>query len=68
MDEIRITGIGPIVTEPVSNSQPNSISIEVLTPDGQEALVMSGAVAMELAAAIVKHFRDEQSLSDDPRP
>jgi hypothetical protein len=29
---------------------------------------MSGAVAMELAAAIVKHFRDEQCLSVDPRP
>ena len=51
MDEICITGIGPIVTEPASDTQPGSISIEILTSDGQESLVMSGVVAMELAAA-----------------
>jgi hypothetical protein len=63
MDEIHITGIGPIVTVPASSAYPASISIEVLTSDDQESLVMSGAVAMELAAAIVKHLRQEQSLS-----
>jgi len=68
MDEICITGIGPIVTEPASDTQPGSISIEILTSDGQESLVMSGVVAMELAAAIVKHLRQEQSLSERQTP
>jgi len=63
MDEMHITGVGPIVTEPASDTDPGSISIEVLTSDGQETLVMSGIVAMELAAAIVKHLRQEKSLS-----
>jgi hypothetical protein len=63
MDEMRVTGIGPVVTEPASNSRANHISIEVLTSEGQESLVMSEAVAKELAAAIVKHLRQEQSLS-----
>jgi hypothetical protein len=65
LDEIHITGIGPIVTEPASSAYPGSISIEVLTSDDQESLVMSGPVAMELAAAIVKHLRQEQSLSGE---
>jgi hypothetical protein len=63
MDEMHITGVGPIVSEPASDTDPGSISIEVLTSDGQETLVMSGIVAMELAAAIVKHLRQEKSLS-----
>jgi hypothetical protein len=66
VDEMRITGIGPVVTVPASDTRPDSISIEVLTSEDQESLVMSGAVAMELAAAIVKHLRQEQSLSGDP--
>ena len=65
MDEMRITGVGPVVTEPASHTDPGSISIEVLTSDGQETLVMSGIVAMELAAAIVKHLRREESLSGE---
>jgi hypothetical protein len=65
MDEMRITGIGPIVTAPASDTDPGSISIEVLTSDDQESLVMSGTIAMELAAAIVKHLRQEQSLSGE---
>jgi hypothetical protein len=68
MDEICITGIGPIVTEPASDTQPGSISIEILTSDGQESLVMSGVVAMELAATIVKHLRQEKSLSERQTP
>jgi hypothetical protein len=64
MDEMRVTGIGPIVTEPAPGSKSSNISIEVLTSDGQESLVMSEAVAKELAAAIVKHLRQEQSLSE----
>lgn len=68
MEEICITGIGPVVTEPASDTQPGGISIEVLTADGQESLVMSGVVAMELAAAIVKHLRQEQSLSAGEKP
>jgi hypothetical protein len=63
MYEIRITGIGPIVTEPATDTQSRNISIEVLTPDGQNAFGMSVAVAVELAAAIVKHLRQEQSLA-----
>jgi hypothetical protein len=66
MDEMRITGIGPIVTEPASDTDPGGVSIEVLTADGQEYLVMSGLVAMGLAAAIVKHLRQEQTLSETP--
>jgi hypothetical protein len=65
MEEMRITGVGPIVTAPASDTLPGSIAIEVLTSDDQESLVMSGAVAMELAAAIVKHLRQEQSLSGE---
>ena len=68
MEEMRITGVGPIVTEPSSSAQPGGISIEVLTLEGQESLVMSGVVAMELAAAIVKHLRQEQSLSAGGTP
>ena len=65
MDEMRITGIGPIVTAPASDARPGSISIEVLTSEDQQSLVMSGAVAMELAAAIIRHLRQEQSLSGE---
>ena len=68
MGEMHITGVGPIVTEPASGAQPGAISIEVLTLEGQESLVMSGVVAMELAAAIVKHLRQEQSLSAAETP
>jgi hypothetical protein len=63
MYDIRITAIGPIVTEPAADTQPRSISIEVLTSDGENALEMSVPLAVELAAAIVKHLRQEQSLS-----
>jgi hypothetical protein len=65
MDEMRITGVGPIVTEPASSAYPGSISIEVLTSEDQQSLVMSGTVAMELATAIVKHLRQEHSLSGE---
>jgi hypothetical protein len=68
MEEMHITGVGPIVTEPASGSEAGGISIEVLTMEGQESLVMSGVVAMALAAAIVKHLRQEQSLSAGETP
>jgi hypothetical protein len=68
MGEMHITGVGPIVTEPAAGDQPGSISIEVLTLEGQESLVMSGIAAMELAAAIVKHLRQEQSLAAGETP
>jgi hypothetical protein len=68
MEEMHITGVGPIVTEAASGDRPGSISIEVLTLEGQESLAMSGIVAMELAAAIVKHLRQEQSLSAGGTP
>jgi|HubBroStandDraft_4_1064222.scaffolds.fasta_scaffold3388265_1 hypothetical protein len=68
MGEMHVTGVGPIVTEPASSAQAGSISIEVLTLEGQESLVMSGIVAMELAAAILKHLRQEQSLSAGETP
>jgi hypothetical protein len=63
MYDIRITSIGPIVTEPAADTQPHSISIEVLTSDGQKALEMPMTLALELAAAITKHLRQEQILS-----
>jgi hypothetical protein len=65
---MHITGVGPIVTEPASSAHPGSISIEALTLERQESIVMSGIVAMELAAAIVKHLRQEQSLSAGEPP
>jgi hypothetical protein len=63
MYDIRITQIGPIVTEPPADGQPARISIEVLTTGGPQALELPLAVAMELTAAIVRHLRDEQSLA-----
>ena len=68
MGEMHITGVGPIVTEPASGAHPGAIAIEVLTLEGQESLVMSGIAAMELAVAIVKHLRQEQSLSAGETP
>jgi hypothetical protein len=63
MYDIRITKIGPIVTEPPVDTLAARISIEVLTTEGQKALEMPMALAMELTAAIVKHLREEQSLA-----
>ena len=63
MYDIRITQIGPIVTEPPADAQPGRISIEVLTTDGPKALELPLTIAMELTAAIVRHLRDEQSLA-----
>lgn len=63
MYDIRITKIGPIVTEPPADALTARISIEVLTTDGPKALELPLALAMELTAAIVKHLRDEQSLA-----
>jgi hypothetical protein len=65
MYDIRITQIGPIVTEPPADGQPARLSIEVLTTDGPQALELPMALAVELTAAIVKHLRGEQSLARD---
>jgi hypothetical protein len=64
MYDIRITKIGPIVTEPPVDALSGRISIEVLTTDGQKALEMPLALAMELTAAMVRHLREEQSLAE----
>ena len=63
MYEIRITNIGPIVTEPPVEAEPAIVSIEILTAVGPKALELPAALAMELAVAIVRHLRDEQSLA-----
>jgi hypothetical protein len=68
MGEMHITAVGPIVTQPASDTDPGAIAIEVLKSDGQASLVMSSVVAMELAAAIVKHLRQERSLSGTQSP
>ena len=65
MYDIRITKIGPIVTEPPVDALSGRLSIEVLTNDGQKALEMPFALAMELTAAIVRHLRDEQALTTE---
>jgi hypothetical protein len=53
MHDIGIIAIGPIVTELESDTQARKISIQIL----------SAVLAMELAAKIVKHLREEQTLS-----
>ena len=63
MHDIGIIAIGPIVTELESDTQARKILIDVLTSDGQNALEMSAVLPMELAAKIVKHLREEQTLS-----
>lgn len=69
MDDIPITKIGPIVTEPATDDKPALVSIELLTSDGQTALEMPVQLAVELAAALVRHLREEQSLSsENPLP
>jgi hypothetical protein len=65
MYDIHITKIGPIVTEPPADGQPGRVSIEVLTTEGQKALEMPSTLAIELAATIIRHMRDEQSLSGE---
>ncbi|MGA2043345.1 MAG: hypothetical protein ABSG83_08220 [Roseiarcus sp.] len=67
MYEIRITNIGPIVTEPHADAEPAIVSIEILTAGGPKALELPASLAMQLAVAIVRHLRDEQSLANpDP--
>lgn len=68
MYDICITKIGPIVTEPPADALPGRLSIEVLTTEGPKALELTSALAIELAAAIVRHLRDEQSLSAEQAP
>ena len=64
MYDIRITKIGPIVTEPAVDALVSRVSIEVLTTDGQKALELPLTLAMELAATLVMHLRDEQTLQE----
>jgi len=64
MYDIRITKIGPIVTEPAVDALVSRVSIEVLTTDGQKALELPLTLAMELAATLVRHLRDEQTLQE----
>jgi hypothetical protein len=61
MYDIRITQIGPIVTEPAVATQPSRVSIEVQTSAGQMALEMSPALAQELAETILRHLQDRGS-------
>jgi hypothetical protein len=67
MYDIRITKIGPIVTEPRHGARAAAVSIEIFTDDGPKALELSPAVAMELAATIVRHLREEGALAEQAK-
>ena len=60
--------VGPIRTAPTSDPHPILLSVEVLTKDGSRTLRLSATVAVEFAAAIVRHMREEQLLNDGERP